>query len=98
MLTFLLHVWRMIFHSLNLQSMRHFIHFWGKEPKLMYYVAGKYDQKINLKTIEIVREITNNIELHITFYDLSYEIREWNGGTQIARGLRACGRRVKTTT
>ena len=58
----------------------------------------KDDLKDNLETIEIVSEITNNIELHITFYDLSYGIREWNGGTQIARGLRACGRRVKTTT
>ena len=60
----------------------------------------KDDLKDNLETIEIVsREITNNIELHITFYDLSYGIREWNDGTQIARrGLRACGRRVKTTT
>ena len=59
----------------------------------------KDDLKNNLETIEIVREITINIELHRTFYDLSYGIREWNGGTQIARrGLRACGRRVKTTT
>ena len=54
--------------------------------------------KDKLGTIDIVREITNDIELHITFYDLSYGIREWNGGTQIASGLRACGRRVKTTT
>ena len=45
-----------------------------------------------------LREIKNNIELHITFYELSCGIREWNGGTQIASGLRACGRRVKTTT
>ena len=58
----------------------------------------KVDLKDNLETIEMVREITNDIELHITFYDLSYEIREWNGGTEIARGLRACRRRVKTTT
>ena len=58
----------------------------------------KDDLKNNLQTIEIVREITNNIELLITFYNLSYGIREWNGSTQIARGLQACGRRVKTTT
>ena len=43
----------------------------------------KDDLKHKLQTIETVREITNNIELLITFYNLSYGIREWNGGTQL---------------